>query len=140
VDPVDDAGPLRGVLTALDHSTTPIVVVIAIDIPGIDRQKLAWMAESLVNRPNCRGLMCRTKSNSGHTIEPFPSAFRTNTSPIIAGLFQLGRRSVYGLCDDPAFIAIDPPDDWPRDFWTNLNKPSQFKAYELQWNLEPSES
>src|SRR5689334_5106804 len=35
-DPVSGVGPLRGVLTALEHSETEIVVVTTVDMPALE--------------------------------------------------------------------------------------------------------
>src|SRR5688572_13975666 len=42
VDEVADEGPLRGVYTALTHATTPALVVIAVDMPAVERADLEW--------------------------------------------------------------------------------------------------
>jgi molybdopterin-guanine dinucleotide biosynthesis protein A len=138
VDPMDGAGPLQGVFTALEHATTSLVVVTAIDMPAVDCQALAWMAESLATRSDCLGVMCRRKSETGNLnlIEPFPSSFRRSAGPVIAELLKQGRRSMHRLCDDPAFLALDPPADWPADLWTNLNEPGQLEAYQAKMNLQ----
>jgi molybdopterin-guanine dinucleotide biosynthesis protein A len=136
VDPVDSAGPLRGVLTALEHSTTPLVVVTAIDMPAVDRRALAWIVASLTARPHSLGVMCRAKGDAGNLIEPFPSSFRASAGPAIAKLLNQERRAMQRLCDDPAFLALDPPADWPADLWTNLNEPSQLEAYQAKVNLQ----
>src|SRR5256885_5263746 len=44
VDPVAGLGPLRGVLTALENATTEIVVVATVDMPGVGREQLLWVA------------------------------------------------------------------------------------------------
>src|SRR4051794_14061635 len=51
VDPIADLGPLRGVLTALEHAQTPTVVVTTVDMPNVQRAHLCALAEHLVARP-----------------------------------------------------------------------------------------
>src|SRR5690349_20303809 len=43
VDPVFGAGPVRGILTALEHATTSIVVITTVDMPSIERTHLEWL-------------------------------------------------------------------------------------------------
>jgi molybdopterin-guanine dinucleotide biosynthesis protein A len=139
LDPVDGLGPLRGVLTALEHSTTATVVITAIDMPGVNFQTLDWLAESLANRPDCQGLMCRVSRTSAPAIEPFPSVFRTSAAASIARRLEQGRRSVHSLCESSEFCAIEPPSDWPDDIWTNLNEADQFKIFQTKSRLRCSD-
>jgi molybdopterin-guanine dinucleotide biosynthesis protein A len=135
VDPVDDLGPLRGVLTALEHLTTSTVVIIPIDMPAINAHQLKWLAKQLALRPNnCAGIMCETKQNAQHRTEPFPSAFRREAVEPIAQCLREGRRSIGGLCDDSKFCVIAAPMEWPDNIWTNLNDPNQFAAFAANGN------
>src|SRR3954453_21857241 len=38
-DPIAGVGPLRGVLTALEHATSDIVVIPTVDMPGIQHEQ-----------------------------------------------------------------------------------------------------
>jgi molybdopterin-guanine dinucleotide biosynthesis protein A len=139
VDPVDDLGPLRGILTALEHSKTPTVVVIAIDMPAVDTHQLKWFAKELAMQPNnCKGVMCEAKHDAQLHIEPFPSAFRREAMGLIAQRLHEGRRSIQGLCDEPEFCVIAAPIDWPDNIWTNLNDPNQFASFAANRNEHPS--
>jgi molybdopterin-guanine dinucleotide biosynthesis protein A len=130
VDPEDGLGPLRGVLTALQHVRTPRLVVAAVDMPFVDRSQLAWLAESLSTRAGCLGLMCRTAANAEVIIEPFPAAFLATAVDAVAARLASGRRSIHGLCDDERFATVPVPTDWRPETWTNLNDPAALSAFE----------
>jgi len=129
VDPVDDVGPLRGILTALENARTKAIVAMPIDMPFVEAHQLIWVAGQLAARPQCHGLMCKRAKDGQEQIEPFPSAFRLGAADRIAKQLAAGRRSIYGLCDLPEFCAVSPPGDWPERTWTNLNDPQQLAAF-----------
>jgi molybdenum cofactor guanylyltransferase len=130
VDPSDDLGPLRGILTALNELSTPMAAVTTVDMPGVTMSMLAWLIESMADRPQCDGLMCRIKTSGGECVEPFPSAFRAEAAGAIARRLQTGRRSVQDLCSDKAFSAVQVPTDWPAETWMNLNTRADLAAFE----------
>lgn len=120
VDPADDQGPLRGLLTALEHATTELIVAIPVDMPNLDREKLAWLIRQL--RPELDGIMCRNRAGE---IEPFPCVIRRRAAGILADRLKTGRRALHRLCDEPGFKAITT--DWPDESWVNLNAPEDLK-------------
>jgi molybdopterin-guanine dinucleotide biosynthesis protein A len=128
IDPVDDLGPLRGVLTAVEHAKA-VIVAMPIDMPFLEPLQLMWIAQELTARPGCRGIMC-SRDRSGHAqIEPFPSAFRPEAAEPIAQCLSENRRSLHGLCDLAGFRAIPAASNWPERIWTNLNNPQQLEAF-----------
>ncbi len=129
-DPLDGFGPLRGLLTALENLSTPMVAVATVDMPGVATSSLAWLLESLADRPQYSGVMCRVGTSEGERVEPFPSAFRANATEAIARRLEAGRRSVQDLCSDKAFSALQVPADWPAEAWINLNTRADVTAFE----------
>jgi molybdenum cofactor guanylyltransferase len=130
VDPMDNLGPLRGILTALNELSTPMTAVVTVDMPGVTMSILAWLIESLADRPQCNGVMCRIKTGEGERVEPFPSAFRSDAAGGIARRLEAGRRSVQDLCSDEAFSSLQVPADWPAETWINLNTRADLAAFE----------
>jgi molybdopterin-guanine dinucleotide biosynthesis protein A len=128
-DPVDDLGPLRGILTAIEHAQTPMVATIPVDMPFVEPQQLLWVIEQLDARSQCLGLMCSRSPDGKEQIEPFPSAFRRTAAELIGQRLSEGRRSLHGLCEVPEFRAASAPGDWPERTWTNLNDPQQLAAF-----------
>jgi molybdopterin-guanine dinucleotide biosynthesis protein A len=123
VDPIDGEGPLRGVLTALQHVTTSIAVATTVDMPCIGAAHLDWMIHNLSRETMC--LMLRR----GAQVEPFPSIFRAESLPIIQEHFDRGERSVVALTKLSRFTAIDAPPEWRESVWTNLNTPADFVRF-----------
>jgi molybdopterin-guanine dinucleotide biosynthesis protein A len=129
VDPVDGLGPLRGILTALEHAETPIIVATPIDMPFVESRQLIWIAQQLAAQPQCHGLMSTRIENGKEQIEPFPSAFRRTAIQRISQRLTEGSRSLHGLCELAGFLTIPAPGDWPERTWTNLNDPQEFTAF-----------
>lgn len=139
VDPVDGLGPLRGVLTALEHLSTPMMTVITVDMPGVNSVALAWLIQALAQRSNYDGVMCCVKAGVAGHIEPFPSAFRSEAARSIKRRLDSGRRSVQDLHTDGGFLVLEAPHAWPADTWTNLNTPSELEAFETALTGQRSE-
>ena len=83
VDPADDLGPLRGILTALECAQTPMIAALPVDMPLVEPQQLIWVVEELAARTKCQGVMCSRSEDGKQQIEPFPSAFRRTAAELI---------------------------------------------------------
>jgi molybdopterin-guanine dinucleotide biosynthesis protein A len=129
VDAVQNQGPLRGVLTALENTTTDLVVVTTVDMPAISAEHLQWIAERLISRPEIQGLMLRRIIDGKEEIEPFPFACRRDAATVVATQLASERRSLHSLAKLPA-IGVEPaPAGWPASVWTNLNLPAEFQTF-----------
>lgn len=113
-DPIARAGPLRGILTALDNAKTEIVIVTPVDMPLVDRSQLEWLANQL---GDSLGVM----TTRGETIEPFPSAFKTIARDVIREQLESGKGGIGRLTKLPQFRAVAAPPIWSESVWTNLN-------------------
>ena len=122
VDPTDNEGPLRGLLTAMEYTTSVRTIAIPVDMPNLDREKLLWLANQL--RPEMSGIMCR---NGEGEIEPFPCVIRRSAAAVITERLKSGRRSLHGLCEEKGFEAISVP--WPKETWRNLNEQSDLDEF-----------
>jgi molybdopterin-guanine dinucleotide biosynthesis protein A len=129
VDAEENAGPLRGILTALEHCDTPLVAMVAVDMPHVNGSMLRWLVETLERQAAWQGVMFRVPADDGQGIEPFPSVFRKSATRMISQRLADGKRSIRALCDLPDFQAIDAPSSWPADVWTNLNEPNQLEQF-----------
>ena len=125
VDPVAAQGPLRGVLTALEHATTPAIVVTTVDMPGVRAAQLRSVVGELARRPDALGIMTRR----GAQVEPFPSAFRLDARGVVKAELEGNRRSVRRLCDRAEFTSVPAPREWNESVWTNLNRTSDLEAF-----------
>jgi len=119
IDPVAGQGPLRGVLTALEHAATDVVVVATVDMPGVGNAQLRWLVEALWRRPDLLGVMARR----GEDVEPFPCAVRRVAQAAIARELAEKRLSVRRLCERSGFLTLHAPDEWGEEVWRNLNFP-----------------
>ena len=124
VDPVDGAGPLRGVLTAFEHLNTPLAIITTIDMPCIEATHLRWLIEQY-DPGETLGLMLR----HGAQIEPFPLICRADAIDAIRARFSAGERSVISLASHGDVRVIDVPREWNESVWTNLNTPEDVKKF-----------
>ena len=129
-DPQAGGGPLRGIHTALENIVTPFLMVVPVDMPGIDPRQCRAVLEALECDPCLLGVMTRRRLDGQRPhIEPFPLALRRESLPIIARRLSERRRAVHGLLDEGAFIAIDAdPADGDRA-WANLNVPADVESF-----------
>ena len=125
VDPVAGLGPLRGVLTALEHAPTPAVVVTTIDMPALGAAQFQWLIDLLSERPDAIGMIPRRDEQ----IEPFPSIFRSSAAPIVRARLEAGELSVQALSREAAVAVVPAPPDWDEIVWTNLNRPDDLAAF-----------
>src|SRR5438477_6824312 len=56
-DPVAGHGPLRGVLTALENPSTPLLAILTVDMPQIEAMHLNWLIRSIQDRSDLHVLM-----------------------------------------------------------------------------------
>ncbi len=129
VDPAAGLGPLRGVLTALEHLTTPLLVVAPVDMPLLGPAQFRWLAERLAGRPDLLGVTARRGDDS---IEPLPCALRAAALEVVRDHLATGRRSLGSLLamGTPAgFAALPAPPDWTAEVWTNVNHPAEWAAF-----------
>jgi molybdopterin-guanine dinucleotide biosynthesis protein A len=129
VDPLPGLGPLRGILTALEHAKTPIVVFATVDMPNIAPLQLHWVVQKISAENDTLGVMSQRIVSSKEQIEPFPSAFRTTAADVLRYRLEQGSRSVYSLKDQAGFDVVSAPGDWPESTWINLNNPEELNAF-----------
>jgi molybdopterin-guanine dinucleotide biosynthesis protein A len=128
VDPVADQGPLRGLLTAIEHAKTSVLVIVTVDMPGIEQTHLRWLVEQL--RDDALGLMTSRSVGERTLVEPFPMAVRSSAGPSVSKWLASGERSVRMLPRvNPRFLVVPAPAEWPAPTWINLNAPSDYEAF-----------
>ena len=121
VDAVPGEGPLRGMLTALEHATTETVVAVTVDMPGLALEHLLGLLRA--------GTMYSRRADGREVIEPFPCVIRQEMRTAIALRLSEGRRSVNALVEEPGVILVPAPAEWPARVWTNLNYPEDLRAF-----------
>lgn len=144
IDPVAGQGPLRGVLTALEHLTTPLLLVLTVDMPAIRLDHCLPLLDALRNSPDTIGAMFRrapqtrgdlaiasqTSANPADSdaIEPFPLALKSSAASTVKRRLERGRKSVHGLLEEPGFVPIEAPAKWDAGVWANLNAPEDLRC------------
>ena len=128
IDAVPDQGPLRGMLTAIHHARTDIMLITTVDMPLISREQLVWLAERLADSESL-GVMLKRPFEGKDLIEPFPFACRSTAADCISRRLAQQRRSVASLATTPGFAVESAPARWPAEVWTNLNWPVDFAAF-----------
>lgn len=124
VDPVAGQGPLRGILTALEHSPAPLVVVLAVDMPLVERRHV----DELVGRAGVAtslATICARMIDGRRQIEPFPSIFHVDATDVIRARLARAERSVARLTDEPRVVTADV--NWEPGTWLNLNHPTDLR-------------
>lgn len=113
-------GPLGGLLTALSHASSPLVAVLACDLPAAAPSAVRLVVAALDADPD---LACAIPTVQGRP-EPLHGAWRRSSRPQIQAMFDRGERAVHrvitGLAGtavhgvDPAALAdADTPADLP---------------------------
>jgi molybdopterin-guanine dinucleotide biosynthesis protein A len=126
VDPIAGAGPLRGIVTALEACATDLLLVATCDMPLVSRGQLDWLAARLEEQPRRLGIMLRAGCGR---IEPFPLVLRSAARDLHARRLEDGPRSVQSLAQLDEFDLQPAPDDWPNEIWTNLNHPHDVSEF-----------
>ncbi len=131
-DPIAGQGPLRGVLTALEHSDTGLLIAVTVDMPGISRPNIDWLIKAFLSRPGLLGLMTARRNGDESIVEPFPSAYRAGAKLEIEAKLAIQKRSMHGLLDDARFGRVPAPAEWEQQgAWVNLNTPADIQDYEV---------
>jgi molybdopterin-guanine dinucleotide biosynthesis protein A len=130
VDPVAGQGPLRGVLTALEHLTTSRLIVTTVDMPGIGHPQLEHLLSSAADA-SMVGWMYVRANHPGlpERIEPFPMLLGASSADAIRTYWEQGRRSVAGLLSLRGFARVEAPSEWEPQAWVNLNSPADLEAF-----------
>jgi molybdenum cofactor guanylyltransferase len=125
-DPVAGEGPLRGILTAMEQTISPLLIVIPVDMPCMTIEALAVLAGVLHNQSVNRMAMFRRDGE----LEPLPAAFVVSQAcPVIREQLNGCNASLHGLTRvmNTTLVHIDP--SWPETLWVNLNHPADVEQY-----------
>jgi molybdenum cofactor guanylyltransferase len=121
-DAMPGQGPLRGILSALSAGVGEgEVIVIPVDMPGLEREHLEWIGQQLAGRRSALGMMLKR----GARIEPFPCAFRIAAAGVIQRRLDAGQLAVHALADETDVEVVSPPPEWSESVWRNVNEPGE---------------
>jgi molybdopterin-guanine dinucleotide biosynthesis protein A len=130
IDSVCGLGPLNGLLTALEHSVTPILACIAVDMAAANQSMVINLVTALTSDGGALGVMYRTRSEKNAGSQPFPSVFRRKAREEVHRRMARGQMSIHGLVETSGFKLVEAPEDWPHGVWTNLNSPEELATFE----------
>jgi molybdopterin-guanine dinucleotide biosynthesis protein A len=124
-DEREGEGPLRGVLTALEHAATDFVAVVTVDMPGVGPAEVEWLAGRLTGV----AVMGVREVDGVKRVEPFPLVVRGAAREMIGRRLAAGLRSVYALREEAGVAVVTTPAAWPGRVWANLNRPEDLEAF-----------
>ena len=125
-DAVRGEGPLRGVLTALDGAETEVVALVTVDMPGVGREHVEWLAGQLGDDA---GVMMSRVVEGVERVEPFPCVFRKGVRASVERRLGEGRRSVHSLGEEARVKIVPAPLAWGERVWVNLNFPEDLEGF-----------
>jgi molybdenum cofactor guanylyltransferase len=123
-DAVADAGPLGGLLAALQfaqHRSFKGVLATACDMPLLDSEDLRWLLQ--------QSQFCKTHGSAVQNqtqIEPLFSLYKTETLPLVKSQLNQNRKSLHGLIERGDFQIIKAPDLVCAKL-LNVNRPEDWK-------------
>lgn len=119
-DATPDAGPLAGIVAALERCTTPLLLVVAVDLPRMDA---GYLRRLLAACGAERGIVPWRR---GGRPEPLCAVYPRAVLPDARELLQHGHHAVTGLAATAGSLglirtlAIEPSDEV---YFTNWNEP-----------------
>ena len=123
-DPIENAGPLGGVLAALNHSNGRPVVVVPTDMPLVSVELIQRLAH-----PQLSGSETRV-ARAGDQIQPLCAAYGHGVGTVIADRLERSMRSAMGLIE--SLPSVDYVETDPHTL-TNINTPQEYEALTEAW-------
>lgn len=119
-DEIPGMGPLGGIVTAMGAARFDRLLVLAVDVPGVNERLLERLTRELPE--DADALVPR----HGGSLEPLVAAYHRRCLPAFMQQMMASRLSMHGALEHvrTAYLDIDPGQDgWPEDLFRNLNKP-----------------
>ena len=119
-DEIPGLGPLGGIATAMGAARFDRLLVLAVDVPGVNARLLERLTREL---PDDADALVPRHAGS---LEPLVAAYNRRCRPAFLDLIKRSRLSMHGALESvhTAFLDIAPGEDgWPEDLFRNLNKP-----------------
>lgn len=127
-DRVPGAGPLGGVWTALAASPSPLVLVLACDLPLVTGALARHLVDALHRHPDADAAIPRDAGGS----HPLCACYRTRCAPRLEARVRAGRLKVLDALADLAVVDVGPDQlraiDPGGRALTNVNTPEDYAA------------
>lgn len=119
-DAIPGLGPLGGIVTAMGAARHDRLLVLAVDVPGVNAALLERLTRELPEGADA--LVPR----HGTGLEPLVAAYHRRCAEAFMECITAGRLSMHGALEQvrTTHLDIDPGEDgWPEDLFRNLNGP-----------------
>jgi molybdenum cofactor guanylyltransferase len=115
-------GPLGGIITALGVATHDITVVLACDMPAIDRPAVAALVAALQADPDADMAAAR----DGDRLQVLTAAYRSRVRPVLEARFDEGERAVRRATESLVVVAVD---DLEPATLADVDRPADLRRY-----------
>jgi molybdopterin-guanine dinucleotide biosynthesis protein A len=122
-DEMPDTGPLGGIATALRRSKTPLLVVLAIDLPNMT---VEFLRALLVKCENDRGIV----PSSPEHFEPLAAVYPVSCASLAMAALERGEFSVQNFVQralDEGYLHARPISPNEQCLFQNLNTPEEYE-------------
>ncbi len=116
-------GPLQGLLTLLEASSTPTTVALACDTPHVGPAVLEHLLGVF---GSAKDALAATYQSGGRT-HPFPGVYSADLREVVAEALSRGERSVVALLARVPSISIPLPGWAPPYSLESINTPEDFR-------------
>jgi len=119
-DEIPGLGPLGGIVTAMGAARHDRLLVLAVDVPGVNAKLLERLTREMPE--NADALVPRHEGN----LEPLVAAYHRRCAGAFMDHITKSQLSMHGALADvrAAYLGINPGEDgWPEDLFRNLNSP-----------------
>lgn len=119
-----DAGPLGGLGTALHHTSTPALLLLACDQPFLTPPFLRFLAAQL-------GTHQAVVPRSPQGLQPLCAAYARSCLPLVEATLAQGERRMHAFCQSLDLRLLEPAEWQPFDprglLFANLNTPEEYQ-------------
>ena len=119
-DEIPGLGPLGGMVTAMSAARHDRLLVLAVDVPGVNAKLLERLTREMPE--NADALVPRHEGS----LEPLVAAYHRRCAGAFMDHITRSQLSMHGALADvrAAYLDINPGEDgWPEDLFKNLNSP-----------------
>jgi molybdopterin-guanine dinucleotide biosynthesis protein A len=124
MDKFPDAGPLAGIERALNAASSPLLLVLAVDLPHMRADFLKSLMQScLINR----GVVPRVNGN----LEPLAAIYPKDALPLAKFLLTQNDFAVKSFakhCEQTALVSFVHLQETKADFFLNCNSPGELES------------
>ncbi len=122
-DRVGVAGPMAGILSALEYDSQADWLVVACDMPMIDESAVNWLVTQL---KESRATAVIPKNSSTGKLEPLFACYRPECLEALRSLVQSGKFSISRIIDYSEVFCPVIPKVYAKS-WANINRQEELE-------------